>query len=40
MAIIEEMVVIKSPIDKVFTYVVDANSWPKWQLSMTESKQV
>jgi len=39
MAIIEEMVVIKSPIEKVFTYVVDANSWPKWQLTMTEAKQ-
>lgn len=39
MAIIEQTVEIKCPVDKVFTYVADANSWPKWQLSMMESKQ-
>ena len=31
MARIEESVTIKSPVDKVFAYTTDANSWPKWQ---------
>lgn len=30
---------IKCPVDKAFTYVADANSWPKWQIYMMESKQ-
>ena len=39
MAIIEETVEIKCPSDKVFAYVADANNWPKWHLSMLDSKQ-
>ncbi len=39
MARIEETVEIKCPSDKVFAYVADANSWPKWQLSMLEARQ-
>ena len=31
MAIIEESVEIKRPVDKVFAYTTDAKSWPKWQ---------
>jgi len=31
MAIIEESVEIKCPVDKVFSYTTDAKSWPKWQ---------
>ena len=31
MAIIEETVEIKSPVDKVFAYTTDAKSWPQWQ---------
>ena len=31
MAIIEESVEIKCPVDKVFTYTTDAKNWPKWQ---------
>ena len=40
MARIEETVEIKCPADKVFAYVADAKSWPKWQLSMLEAKQM
>ena len=39
MARIEEAVEIKCPADKVFAYVADAKSWPKWQLSMVEAKK-
>jgi hypothetical protein len=31
MAIIEESVEIKHPVDKAFAYTTDAKSWPKWQ---------
>jgi hypothetical protein len=39
MAIIEETVEIKCPTDKVFVYVAEAKSWPKWHLSMLEAEQ-
>ena len=39
MAIIEETVEIKSPVDKVFAYVADAKSWPKWHASMLKANQ-
>jgi uncharacterized membrane protein len=31
MAIIQESIEIKCPVDKVFAYTIDAKSWPKWQ---------
>jgi len=39
MARIEETVEIKCPADKVFAFVAEVKSWPKWQLSMLEAKQ-
>jgi len=39
MARIEQSVEIKRPVDKVFAYTTDAESWPKWQSSMTEAGQ-
>jgi len=39
MAIIKETVDIKCPVDKVFIYVADVKSWPKWHSSMTEANQ-
>ena len=38
MARIEESVEIKCPADKVFTYVMDAKSWPKWHSAMLEAE--
>ena len=31
MAVIKETVEIKCPVDRVFAYVADAKSWPKWR---------
>jgi uncharacterized protein YndB with AHSA1/START domain len=39
MAIIQETIDIKYPVDKVFAYVADAKSWPKWHASMMEANQ-
>jgi uncharacterized protein YndB with AHSA1/START domain len=39
MAIIEESVEIKRPVDKVFVYTTDAKSWPKWHGAMREAEQ-
>ncbi len=39
MAIIEETVEIKRPVDKVFTYVADAKNWPKWNMALLEAEQ-
>ena len=36
---IEETVEIKRPADRVYVYVADAKSWPKWHLSMLEAEQ-
>ena len=39
MAIIEESINIKSPVNKVFSYTLDIKSWPKWFSSITEAEQ-
>ena len=39
MAIIEESINIKCPVDKVFAYTTDAKSWPKWQSAIIEAEQ-
>ena len=39
MARIEETVEIKRPTDKVFLYVTEAKSWPKWHSSMLGAEQ-
>ncbi len=39
MAIIEETINIKRPVDKVFAYTLDVKSWPKWQLTVTDTEQ-
>ena len=39
MSIIQETVEINSPVAKVFAYVSDAKSWPKWHASMLEASQ-
>ncbi len=39
MAIIQATVEIKCPPNKVFAYVSDAKSWPKWHSSMLEASQ-
>ncbi len=39
MAIIEQAIEIKRPVNQVFDYVSVAENWPKWQLSMLEAKQ-
>jgi hypothetical protein len=39
MARIEESVIIKYPIDRVFTYTTDAKSWSKWQSIISKAEQ-
>ena len=39
MAKIEESIDIKRPVDKVFAYTIDANSWSKWQSIIPEAEQ-
>jgi uncharacterized protein YndB with AHSA1/START domain len=39
MAIIEGSVEIRKPVDKVFAYVTDAKSWPRWESAMLEAEQ-
>jgi uncharacterized membrane protein len=39
MAIIEESVEIKRPVDKVYTYTIEAKNWPKWQSTIPEAEQ-
>jgi uncharacterized protein YndB with AHSA1/START domain len=39
MAIIEESVIIKCPVEKVFAYTTEAKSWPKWHGTMPEAEQ-
>ena len=39
MARIEESVEIKQPVERVFAFVTDANSWPKWETAMVEVEQ-
>ena len=39
MARIEESVEINSPVDKVFVYTTQAESWPKWQSFIPAAEQ-
>jgi uncharacterized membrane protein len=39
MARIEDSIVIKRSVDKVFAYTTDAKSWPKWQSFIPEAEQ-
>ena len=39
MAIIEESIDIKRPIDRVFAYTLDIKSWPKWFSSVSGAEQ-
>jgi hypothetical protein len=39
MARIEESIDIVSPIEKVFTYTMDASSWNQWHSIILESEQ-
>jgi uncharacterized protein YndB with AHSA1/START domain len=39
MARIEESIIIKCPVEKVFTYTTEAKSWPKWHGTMPEAEQ-
>jgi uncharacterized protein YndB with AHSA1/START domain len=39
MAIIEESVEIKRPVDKVFAYTTDAKNWSKWQTIIPTAMQ-
>jgi uncharacterized protein YndB with AHSA1/START domain len=39
MARIEESVIIKCPVEKVFAYTTEAKSWPKWHGTMPEAEQ-
>jgi len=39
MARIEESVIIKCPVDRVFVYTTEAKSWPKWHATMPEVEQ-
>ena len=39
MARIEESVIIKFPVEKVFAYTTEAKSWPKWHGTMPEAEQ-
>jgi uncharacterized protein YndB with AHSA1/START domain len=39
MAIIQETVEIRRPVDKVFTYTTNAKSWPHWHGTMPEAEQ-
>jgi len=39
MAVIEESIHIKRPVDKVFTYTIDSRNWPIWQSIIIEAEQ-
>ncbi len=39
MARIEESINIKCPVDKVFAYTTDVDSWSKWQTGLTDAEQ-
>ena len=36
---IEDSIVIKRSVDKVFAYTTDAKNWPKWQSFIPEAEQ-
>ena len=39
MSRIEESIVVKCSIDKMFAYTTDAKNWPKWQSFIPEAEQ-
>jgi hypothetical protein len=39
MAIIEESIEIKCPVDKVFAHTTDAKNWSKWQSFIPQAEQ-
>lgn len=39
MARIEESIVIKCPADKVFTYMTDTKTWPRWDSGLVKAEQ-
>lgn len=39
MAIIEESIIIKCPVEKLFAYTTEAKSWPKWHGTIPEAEQ-
>jgi len=39
MAIIEESVIIRCPVESAFVYTTEAKSWPKWHGTMPEAEQ-
>jgi uncharacterized protein YndB with AHSA1/START domain len=39
MAIIEESVMINHPIAKVFAYITDPKTWPRWDPGLVEAEQ-
>ena len=39
MARIEESVMIKRPVDKVFAYIVDPKTWSRWDPGLMEAEQ-
>lgn len=39
MARIEESVEIKRPADKVFAYMIDVKTWPRWDSGLLEAEQ-
>ena len=36
---LEESIVIKCPVEKVFAYTTEAKSWPKWHGTIPEAEQ-
>jgi len=39
MAIVEESIHIKCPVDRVFTYTTEAKKWPNWQSILPKAEQ-
>jgi uncharacterized membrane protein len=39
MATIEESVMIKCPVNRIFVYTTEARNWPKWQSIIREAEQ-
>ena len=39
MARMEESVIVKCPVERVFAYTTEARNWPKWHATMPEAEQ-
>jgi len=39
MAVIEESVLVKCPVERVFTFTTEAKGWPRWHTTMPEAGQ-